>query len=142
MLFSVRKTWIYGTLISHSSGKKHQDKSDKFESPAIESFFVHKTLKSNHSSSSSSAIGNSSSTCRTLGSCVIPESVILAEKIWVLRAHSSLRSYEEINKLFQVMFSDSKISDSFKLGKTKCRYFNKEPDQGSQLLTIFFLMRV
>ena len=55
-----------GALISHSAGKKHKKKSDKFKSPGIESFFVHKIFKSTQSFSSSSAIGNSSTTFRTL----------------------------------------------------------------------------
>ena len=65
-----------GALISHGAGKKHKEKSDKFKSPGIESVFVHKTLKSTHSSSSSSAISNSFGTFGRLESCVIPESVI------------------------------------------------------------------
>ena len=30
---------------------------------------------------------------------------------------------ENLNELFQAMFSDNKIVESFKLGKTKCGYF-------------------
>ena len=37
--------------------------------------------------------------------------------------HFSWRSCKEIKKYFQVTFSDSKITDSFKLVNTKCGYF-------------------
>ena len=65
-----------GALISHGAGKRHKGKSDKFKIPGTESVFVHKILKSIHSSSSSSGISSSFGTLRTLESCVIPESVI------------------------------------------------------------------
>ena len=34
-----------GVLISHGAGKKHKEKSDKFKSPGIESFFCPQDIK-------------------------------------------------------------------------------------------------
>ena len=81
---------------------------------------LHSSLNSTHSSSSSSAIGSSSSTCRTFESCVSSESIIRSEILGVLRVvitHSPLRSFEEIDKFFLVMFNDIKTADSLKLGR-------------------------
>ena len=49
-----------------------------------------------------------------------------AEILWTLKvvmSKMSLRSYEQIKCLFSAMFSDSKIAESFQLGKTKCGYY-------------------
>ena len=59
-------------------------------------------------------------------SFVVPATAIRAEILWVLKVvitHSSLQFCENVNELFQAMFSDSKIAESFELGKTKCGYF-------------------
>ena len=64
--------------------------------------------------------------CKTttnLTSLVINSAVTKAEILQCLKAvlsHSSFRLYEKISVLFSVMFSDSDITKSFSVGKTKC----------------------
>ena len=79
--------------------------------------------KPKHDTKSSIKVtGQGSSSITTLDSMVIPMSSIHAELLWTLKvvsSHFSLRSCLGLNKLFRVMFSDSKIASLFQ----KCEYF-------------------
>ena len=51
---------------------------------------------------------------------------INAEILWTLKViinYFSFRSYIDLDKIFKAMFSDSEITEQFKLSKTKCGYF-------------------
>ena len=110
-------------LLSHASGgKKKLTSLSKVY--GIGSFFSHpKGQESKSGASSSSKPINTIKSTQSIKSFVVSANVIRAEILWVLKVvitHLSLRFCENLNELFQAMFSDCKI---FKLAKTKCGYF-------------------
>ena len=103
-------------------GKKQEEK-ERQQLPHSCLFFQpsSKKLKQKECNSSTS----SSST--TIDSLIISLSVSKAEiRWWVLKVVSSsfsLRSCLNLNAFLKEMFSDGKISENFKLSKTKCGYY-------------------
>ena len=111
-------------LASHVAGKKHSEISScrKSQSGAI---FFSKNAKRN-TESSVKVTGQSSSSITTLDSVAILTNSPCGEIFWTLKvvaSHFSLCSCLRLNKLFRLMFSDSRIASSFQLSKTKCEYF-------------------
>ena len=111
-------------LTSHRKGEKHrkleQEKKSTDEALTPLHFFGTTPVASNKSVESSAA---------SVPSCIeflqIPIAVQHAEIRYALKvvmSHSSFRSCEDINELFQAMFTDSVIASKFHLGKTKCMY--------------------
>ena len=117
-VISVEKIGV-SALLSHSQGKKHKER-EKQQSPLSRLFFQ---LSSQHSKENK--FGEHSNV-KKLDAMLIPVSVSLAEIRWTLKvvpSSFSLRSCLNLNVLFQEMFSDSKIAESFQLSKTKCGCF-------------------
>ena len=108
--------------------EKNKDKLTSLSKDSgIASFFsCPKGKESKSGVSSSSKPINTVKSTQSIESFVVPANAVCAEILWVVKVvmtHSSLRFCENLNELFQAMFSDSKIAESFKLGKTKCGYF-------------------
>ena len=96
-------------LLSHSQGKKHKER-EKQQPPLSRLFFQ---SSSQHSKENKS---REHSKVKKVDAMLIPVSVSLAEIRWTLKVVSSsfsLRSCLNLNALFQEMFSDSKIAESF-----------------------------
>ena len=108
-------------LSSHAQGKKHKEK-EKQQLSLLCLFFQSSSSKLKQKESNSST----SSSSTTIDSLIIPFSFSKAEIRWVLMVVSSsfsLRSCLNLNALFKELFLDSKISENFKLSKTKCGYY-------------------
>ena len=115
-------------LLSHASGRKHKYKLTSLSKDSgIASFFSRPEGKESKSGASSSSRPiNAIKSTQSIESFVVPANAIRAEILWVLKFvinHSSLRFCENLNELLQAMFSDNKIAESFKLGKTESGYF-------------------
>ena len=97
-------------LESHAKGDKHKIKLSSSATVNIQQLYK---------------ATNQSGDKGTLKSFVVSSAVIAAEIKWALKIvtwHFLFHSYLDINDLFLSMFSDSHISKSFKLSKTKCAY--------------------
>ena len=134
-------------LISHASGKKHKEIDIK-----IKAFFNPKKkdlVQNKENECKETSIESSSSEVKTSSSSKVQATIELAtnnvehtkaEILWTLKATSagySNNSCTNNAKLFQLMFPDSKISQSFKLGPTKLKYltnFGIAPHYKSVLL--------
>ena len=105
-------------LTSHLSGQKHSEIASlrKSETGAL---FFRKEPQSGAAESRSAKVTK-------VEDLVIPASTIRAEILWTLKvvtSHFSLRSCLRLNELFEIMFTDSKVANSFQLSKTKSGYF-------------------
>ena len=74
------------------------------------------------------AITHSADSTLTTGKTVTGTDTLSAEVLWALKccvSHYSYKSCSDAGAIFQKMFPDSKIAQSFTLGKTKCSYILK-----------------
>ena len=114
-------------ILSHASERKHKDKLTSLSKDSgIASFFHVPKVKKVSQEHPVHQNQLTQSNLHKVQSFVVPATAIRAEILWVLKVvitHSSLQFCENLNKPFQAMFSDSKIAESFKLGKTKCGCF-------------------
>ena len=105
-------------LTSHLSGQKHSEIASLTKSQTGALFF--------RKEPQSGAAESRSAKVTKVEDLFIPASTIRAEILWttkVVTSHFSLRSYLELNELFEIMFPDSRVAKSFQLSKTKCGYF-------------------
>ena len=116
-----------GSLVSHASGKKHEEKlTSQSSSASLKAFMEPSSSVVNVEFSSSKVEPSKASRSGTLEQYVSQTNVRKAEIFWTLKvvmSKLSLRFCEQLKDLFQVMFSDSEIAQDFKLGKTKCGYY-------------------
>ena len=114
-------------LLSHARGKKHKDKLTSLSKDSgIAIFFSCLKDKESKSGASGSSKPINAIKSTHIENFVVPANAIRAEILWFLKVvitHSSLWFCENLNELFQAIFSDIEIAESFKLGKTKCGYF-------------------
>ena len=119
-------------LISHASGKKHKEIDIK-----IKAFFNPKKkdlVQNKENECKETSIESSSSEVKTSSSSKVQATIELAinnvehtkaEILWTLKATSagySNNSCTNNAELFQLMFPDSKIAQSFKLGPAKLKH--------------------
>ena len=134
-------------LISHASGKRHKEIDIK-----IKAFFNPKKkdlVQNKENECKETSIESSSSEVKTSSSSKVQATIepainnvehTKAEILWTLKATSagySNNSCTNNAELFQLMFPDSKIAQSFKLGPTKLKYltnFGIAPHYKSALL--------
>ena len=104
---------------------KNSQKFPVVESLNLEPYLFSKNAKCN-TKSSVKVTDQSSSSITTLDSMAILLNSPCGEIFWTLKvvaSHFSLCSCLRLNKLFRLMFSDSRIASSFHMSKTKCEYF-------------------
>ena len=118
----IKKSKIPGKLTKHEQNVKivSQGKTISTFGSTSRSEFTPVSSSSSTSTPSTPSVSLSQSQLKLLS-----DDVCKAEVLWVLKnvfSHYSYHSSEEINLLFQEMFSDSDIAKSFKCGEKKTAY--------------------